>query len=140
MNVMLIVIDTLCSDRLGCYGYWRDTSPTIDRLAREGTLFSEYRAAAIATGPAFTTIRTGLRAIHHKFYMTPFDRPNLINFDDAIPTLAEVIQDNTEHTTVAVDNLINFASHMKQFVRFRFFSPLDKRLDIYRGIPYNFYL
>ena len=37
--VILMVIDTLRADHLGCYGYSRDTSPNIDRVAREGTLF-----------------------------------------------------------------------------------------------------
>jgi choline-sulfatase len=38
-NVILISIDTLRADHLGCYGYSRDTSPTIDKLALEGVLF-----------------------------------------------------------------------------------------------------
>ena len=32
-NVLLIVIDTLRADRLGCYGYHKNTSPNIDELA-----------------------------------------------------------------------------------------------------------
>lgn len=38
-NVLLVVIDTLRADRLGCYGYKRATSPAIDALAERGTLF-----------------------------------------------------------------------------------------------------
>ncbi len=34
MNVILLVIDTLRADHLGCYGYGRATSPNLDRLAR----------------------------------------------------------------------------------------------------------
>ena len=33
-NVVLVVVDTLRADRLGCYGYETDTSPAIDELAR----------------------------------------------------------------------------------------------------------
>jgi len=117
MNVVLFVIDTLRADHLGCYGYFRDTSPTIDRLAAEGVLFSNSHATAVATGPGFTSIITGLSPIHHKFYLTPFNIPNAINFDDDIPTLAEMIWDHGGYTTAAFDNLINFRSHMKQFVR-----------------------
>ncbi|MBI5364859.1 MAG: sulfatase [Planctomycetes bacterium] len=40
-NVILIVVDTLRSDRLGCYGYPRATSPELDELAKEGVLFEE---------------------------------------------------------------------------------------------------
>lgn len=39
-NVLLVSIDSLRADHLGCYGYPRDTSPTIDRLAREGVRFA----------------------------------------------------------------------------------------------------
>jgi arylsulfatase A-like enzyme len=117
MNVVLFVIDTLRADHLGCYGYFRDTSPTIDRLAGEGVMFRDSHATAVATGPGFTSIITGLSPIHHKFYLTPFNIPNAINFDDNIPTLAEMIWDHGDYTTAAFDNLINFRSHMKQFVR-----------------------
>ena len=118
LNVILIVIDTLRADHLSCYGYFRNTSPNIDRLAREGVLFKDAHATAIATGPGFSSIITGLSPIHHHFYLTPWSLPNLIDFDDAIPTLPELIQDLVGgYTTVAFDNLINFASHMDQFVR-----------------------
>src|SRR6185503_20601217 len=32
-NVLLVTIDTLRADRLGCYGYWLATTPTLDGLA-----------------------------------------------------------------------------------------------------------
>jgi hypothetical protein len=38
-NRLSIGIDTLRPDHLGCYGYQRNTSPAIDRLAQEGVLF-----------------------------------------------------------------------------------------------------
>lgn len=118
LNCILFVIDTLRADHLSCYGYFRRTSPVIDRLAEEGVLFKDSHATAIATGPGFTSIITGLSPIHHGFYLTPWNLPNLIDFDDAIPTLPELIQDNLRGcTTAAFDNLINFASHMDQFVR-----------------------
>ena len=65
MNVLLIVIDALRADHLGCYGYFRDTSPNIDRLASEGTLFEEFYASGEGTGTAFTSIHTGLYPVHH---------------------------------------------------------------------------
>ena len=40
MNVIWFVIDTLRADHLGCYGYFRETSPHIDRLAGEGVSYS----------------------------------------------------------------------------------------------------
>ncbi len=117
MNVILFAIDTLRADHLGCYGYSRDTSPTVDRLAAEGVLFEDSHASAVATGPGFTSIITGRSAISHGFYLTPFNLPNAISFDDDILTLPEMVWDHGGYTTAAFDNLINFRSHMKQFVR-----------------------
>ncbi|MFT5479043.1 MAG: hypothetical protein ACI8Y8_004416, partial [Planctomycetota bacterium] len=38
-NIVIVTIDTLRADHLGCYGYFRDTSPRIDELADESILF-----------------------------------------------------------------------------------------------------
>lgn len=46
-NVILITIDSLRPDHLGCYGYKRNISPNIDKLAEEGVIFNQ----AIAQGP-----------------------------------------------------------------------------------------
>jgi len=46
-NVILIVLDTLAADHLGCYGYRRNTSPNIDEFARKSTIFKN----TIANGP-----------------------------------------------------------------------------------------
>lgn len=35
-NVLVIVLDALRADHLGCYGYQRSTSPNIDALAEKG--------------------------------------------------------------------------------------------------------
>jgi len=117
MNVIWFVIDTLRSDHLGCYGYFRDTSPNIDRIASEGVLFEDSYASAIATGPGFTSLFTGRAAINHGFYLTPWNVPNAPLLDDRILTLPELVQARSGATTAAFDNLINFRSHMKQFVR-----------------------
>jgi arylsulfatase A-like enzyme len=116
MNVVWFCIDTLRADHLSCYGYFRNTSPTIDRVATEGALFPQARANAVATGPAFTSMFTGQYAINCEWYVTPYDVPNAINFPDDKPVFPEVIRD-AGLTTAAFDNLIAFATHMKQFVR-----------------------
>ena len=116
MKILLIVVDTLRTDHLSCYGYFRKTSPTLDRLADGGVLFEDSFASATATGPGFTTLFTGLAAINHGYYITPWNVPNAKQLDDNIPTMPEIFQQNG-YTTAALDNLINFRSHPKHFVR-----------------------
>ena len=117
MNVVWFCLDTLRADHLGCYGYFRKTSPTMDRLAAEGAVFPQSRANAVATGPAFTSMFTGQYALNNEWYLTPFDKPDMINFPDARPVFPEMVLDKGGITTAAFDNLFSFASHMKQFVR-----------------------
>ena len=117
MNVLWFCLDTLRADHLSCYGYFRKTSPTMDRLAEEGVLFPQSRANAVATGPAFTSMFTGTYAINNEWYHTPFDVPDMVNFSDARPVFTEEIWDDGRYTTAAFDNLFSFKSHMKQFVR-----------------------
>ena len=63
MKVILLVIDTLRADHLGCYGYHRNTSPNIDRLAKEGVVFENAYPTDVPTQPSFTSIFTGERGI-----------------------------------------------------------------------------
>jgi arylsulfatase A-like enzyme len=59
-DVLLISIDSLRADHLGCYGYPRDTSPTIDRLANEGVRFETAVSTTSWTLPAHAALFTGL--------------------------------------------------------------------------------
>jgi choline-sulfatase len=52
-------IDTLRRDHLGCYGYPRPTSPTIDALAGEGTVFEQVYASDTPCLPSRTALCTG---------------------------------------------------------------------------------
>ncbi|MBI4517333.1 MAG: sulfatase [Deltaproteobacteria bacterium] len=64
-NVLLISIDTLRADHLGCYGDRHHLTPRIDRLAHEGTLFEQAISASSWTLPAVASILTGLYPRHH---------------------------------------------------------------------------
>lgn len=64
-NVILIIIDTLRADHLGCYGYERDTSPFIDSLAGTGTLWLNAQAQSSWTLPGVSSIFTGLTVRSH---------------------------------------------------------------------------
>lgn len=64
-NLILISIDTLRADRLGSYGYDRDTSPRIDAFARKGALFENAVAESGWTLPSHVTMLSGLYPSTH---------------------------------------------------------------------------
>lgn len=67
-KILLIAIDTLCVDHLGCYGYdvpRNPTTPFIDSLAEKGAIFRKHYAADVPTPSSFTSLFTGIRGIRH---------------------------------------------------------------------------
>lgn len=64
MRILYIDIDTLRADHLGCYGYQRNTSPNIDRLAEEGILFENVYNSNSPCEPSRTALWTGRHGIH----------------------------------------------------------------------------
>jgi choline-sulfatase len=59
-NVLVITIDTLRADRVGCYGFALAHTPAIDGLAREGVRCTNAASSAPITLPAHCSIMTGL--------------------------------------------------------------------------------
>ena len=59
LNVVLVTIDTLRPDHLGCYGYASIRTPTIDGLARAGVRFTQAYTPVPITLPAHTALLTG---------------------------------------------------------------------------------
>ncbi len=86
-NVVLISIDSLRADHLGSYGYSRDTSPNIDRLADEGVLFTQAMSTTSWTLPAHVSMLTGLYPQAHNVLRA---RERLTG---STPTLAEAMSE-----------------------------------------------
>ena len=99
-HLILISIDTLRPDRLGCYGHARDTSPALDRLAREGVLFEDVTSASPWTLPAHASLLTGHYASRHG--VVDLTR----RLDAALPTLASLLGERG-YATAAVVNSSN---------------------------------
>src|SRR5215467_13634193 len=95
-NVILITIDTLRADHLGCYGYKQIKTPNIDALAADGIRFERAFTAVPVTLPSHTVIFTGtypmLSGIHDF-------SANKLNPQQ--PTLASILHDHG-YTTGAV--------------------------------------
>ncbi len=64
-NVLLLLIDTLRADRLGCGGCERARTPNIDALAESGVCFSQAWSAAPWTLPSHASLFTSLYATEH---------------------------------------------------------------------------
>src|SRR5262245_16296387 len=65
-NVVIVLIDTLRADRLGCYGHARPTSPRIDGLARESVLFQRACAPSPWTLPTVPSLMTSTLPCEHQ--------------------------------------------------------------------------
>ena len=65
-NVIFISFDALQASHTGCLGYFRKTTPTIDRFAREGFLFKHAISQASWTVPATMSYFTSLYPSQHK--------------------------------------------------------------------------
>src|SRR3990167_1515028 len=56
--ILFISVDTLRADHLSCYGYNRETSPTIDKMAAEGVLFENVVCQRGITLPSLASVMT----------------------------------------------------------------------------------
>lgn len=64
MRILFLDLDTLRADHLGCYGYSRNTSPNIDRIAQQGIRFDDYYCSDAPCLPSRTALMTGRFGIH----------------------------------------------------------------------------
>ncbi|MCC7293174.1 MAG: sulfatase-like hydrolase/transferase [Phycisphaerales bacterium] len=65
LNVVLISLDTTRADHLGCYGHPTSITPNINRLAAEGTLFTQCTTVAPSTLPSHASLLTGTYPFIH---------------------------------------------------------------------------
>lgn len=84
-NVVLVSIDDLGARDVGSYGYDRDTTPNLDALAAEGTLFEEAHTQQTWTLTSHMTMLTGVYPAVHGATMNTPARPN-------VSTLAEILK------------------------------------------------
>ncbi|MFN0245187.1 MAG: sulfatase [Planctomycetota bacterium] len=100
-NVLLVSIDTLRADHLGCYGYPRATSPSIDALAARGVTFERAYSHSSKTAISHMSIMTGLLPESHG--VEQWKRGNVHRLSDAIPTMATLLQQRGYRTAGIAD-------------------------------------
>ncbi len=114
--MVLISVDTLRADRLGCYGYRNAQTPRVDELAREGILFEQAFTPVPLTLPAHASLLTGtypaIAGVH--------DNGEILS--PSVPTLAEHLRSQGFQT----------AAFVGAFVLDRRFG-LAKGFDLYQG-------
>jgi arylsulfatase A-like enzyme/Flp pilus assembly protein TadD len=66
LNLLLVTIDTMRYDRMGCSGYSGIETPNLDSLARRGVLFENAVTHTPLTAPSHASIFTGLYPMGHK--------------------------------------------------------------------------
>jgi arylsulfatase A-like enzyme len=99
-NVLLISVDTLRADHLGLYGYARDTSPAMDRLASEGVTFDR----AIVQWPVTTPSMTSMFSGHYPHVTGIVIAAGDNMLPDRLLMLAEAFRDRGHRTAAVVAN------------------------------------
>lgn len=84
-NILLIVLDAARVDRFSCYGYHRKTTPNIDRLASEGTVFLNHYSTANQTLPSHVSMFTGIHPFFHGA------ATNSSSYNGRYPTIQEIL-------------------------------------------------
>jgi arylsulfatase A-like enzyme len=131
--VVLISIDTLRADHLGLYGYARLTSPFLDTLALESTVFDEAMSTSPWTLPAHASLLTGLYPsrhglISHERYL-----------DSSLSTLAQLFS-NAGYRTAAVVNSHNLSPVFgldRGFQQYRYVEEVASRREPSSEITYQ---
>ena len=115
-NVLIVTIDTLRADHVGCYGYKQVQTPNLDSLAGDGVLFRQAYTPVPITLPSHTVIFTGtypmLNGIHDF-------SGNRLGADQ--PTLASILHDNGYATGAVVASAV-----------------LDSRFGLNRGFDFYY--
>jgi len=97
-NIVIVLCDDTRPDHMGCYGYGRNTTPGIDRIAREGTLYENCISPAVWTLPSVACLFTGTyNSLNGVFRGHPY-------LDSRFETLAEILG-REGYRTLAVSNI-----------------------------------
>ncbi len=99
-SVVLISIDTIRADRLGCYGYDLDTTPCLDSLATAAVRFADVVVPMSHTLPAHASLLSGLEPGSHGVLMNGWDLP------PGTVTLAEVLKNRGYLTAAFVGSVV----------------------------------
>lgn len=100
LNVILISVDTLRADHMGIYGYKKNTTPNIDKWAKDATVFTNVYVTDPYTYPSFVSFMTGLHPLSTKIITN--GKGPLIG--SKTQTLTKILKQNNYSTTAYITN------------------------------------
>jgi len=129
-NVVLLIVDTLRADHLGCYGYERDTSPNIDAVAENGVRFDQAYVQWASSLPSHSSILTSLYPHVHGAF------PNGKSLNPEIITLSKILnahgyKNGAFVSNVLVGNQYNFDLNYDTFTDLTDFDYRDTNMAIW---------
>ncbi len=98
-NIVLVVMDTTRRDHLGCYGHDGGLTPVVDKIAAEGTMYTQMIAPSSWTVPSHASLFTGLYPVTHG---CSYEHHRWL--DDEFTTLAEMLSEMGYQTAALVAN------------------------------------
>jgi arylsulfatase A-like enzyme len=131
-------MDTVRADHMSLYGYERNTTPNLNKLAQEATLYSQAIAPSDMTLPTHASIFTGLYAKKHGARLDPpaygLGRP----LADGFHTMAEILSEKGYSTMAVVANHAYVSKYFGLAQGFRYY---DQRAPVpFLGKPHIYYL
>ncbi len=97
-NLVVVTLDTVRADHLGCYDYFRDTTPHLDAFAAQSLRFTRCLTPIAQTTPSHTSLFTGVAPYEHGVFSNHSGmsaRPGApagLKTSAVLATLAEVLR------------------------------------------------
>lgn len=129
-NLILISVDTLRADHMGVYGYDKNTTPNIDKWAKDAIIFNNMRTIIPTTYPSFSMLMTSKTPFESGIYSNSVGddgpSPGLIPINQTTATLAQFLHQSGFKTAAFIntDSLDGELTNM------------NKGFDIYEKFPW----
>lgn len=107
-NIVIVVLDTTRAANLSLYGYGRPTSPNLERIAENSTVFENAISPSPWTMPAHASVLSGLYPSHHE---TTRSNPQ---FSESIDFLPTILSDHGYETQCITANKLLFRDNKLQ--------------------------
>ncbi len=136
-NVLIITLDALRADHLGIYGYYRNTSPNIDSLAKQGVIFDNYISNGAVTFVSLPSLMTSLYPENSGFFLDPSDNSKTYYF--FVPQnyikLADELRFAGYHTVALINSkIVKFTGALDGFDEEEIFDSSNDSLVADRAI------